>query len=150
MSEYHSQTTKWKDADCVVEGLIAAGYDRSVIEVHDQPVQLYDYQRSPTRYIDKTGDKANIIIRRHNIGYSSANDVGFKFNTTTGTYDAIVSEFDSSARNWGVNSTRMAKAKDGYTEARTMKTATQQGFKFLGRKVVIGKTQLQFLDPRSI
>lgn len=146
MSEYHAQTTKWKDPECIVEGLVAAGYDRSVIEVHEQPQQLIDYVGRRTTYLDPTGDRATIIVRRHNLGYSSGNDLGFRLNEKTGTYEAIVSEFDTSR--WGARSTNMKKAKAGYTEAVTMKTAKQKGFKYLGRKIVNGKVQLQFMDTR--
>lgn len=148
MSEYHSQTTKWKDKDCVVEGLIAAGYDRKDIEVHEVAQQLYDYHGRATTYLDKSGDKANIIIRRNRIGYGSANDIGFLFDKTTGTYKAIISEFDSGHSHWGPQSQRMKSARVGYTDAVSMKTAKAKGFKYLGTKMVDGRRQLQFMDPR--
>lgn len=148
MSEYHSQTTTWKDKDCVIAGLVAAGYREDQIEIHETPQQLFDYHGQRTRYLDPTGDQANIIIRRNNIGYGAANDFGLKWNEKTGTYDAIVSEYDSGRNHWGKNSDRMKAAKVGYTEARTIKTAKAQGFKFLRKEIVNGKPQLQFMDTR--
>lgn len=148
MSEYRATTTKFKDEECLVNALVESGYDRSVIEVHKEPQQLIDYVGRPTRYLDKNGDKANIIVRRRNIGYGSANDLGFKLNPATGTYDAIISEFDSSPRHWGPSSLRFKKLKVDYTEQVGIKTAKKNGFKFLGKKIVNGRVQLQWLDTR--
>jgi hypothetical protein len=109
---------------------------------------LIDYVGRPTRYLDENGDRANIIVRRQNIGYGSANDLGFKWNTATGTYDAIVSEYDSGSCHWGQNSLRFKKLKVEYTEQVGIKTAKKNGFKFLGKKAVNGKVRLQWLDTR--
>jgi Protein of unknown function (DUF1257) len=149
MSEYHITTTRFTDEECLVNALIASGYTREQIEVHKEPQQLIDYVGRPTRYLDKNGDKANIIIRRQNIGYGSANDLGFKWNTATGTYDAIVSEYDSGSRHWGMNSERFKKLKVDYTDQRAMKSARRQGFKFLGKTIVNGKPVLKFMDTRT-
>lgn len=149
MSEYHSQTTKFKDKECLISGLVQAGYDRSVIEDNATPQQLFDYHGRPTKYLDKNGDKAEIIVRRHNIGYGAANDLGFKWNAKTQTYDAIISNYDSADGNWGVSGPRMKNLKKGYGDAIAMKSAKRQGFKYLGKKVVDGKIQLQFMDTRA-
>jgi hypothetical protein len=148
MSEYRATTTKFKDEECLVNALVESGYDRRVIEVHKEPQQLIDYVGRPTRYMDPKGDKANIIVRRQNIGYGYANDLGFKWNTATGTYDAIVSEYDRDSRYWGPESLRFKKLKVNYTEQVGIKTAKKNGFKFLGKKVVNGKVQLQWMDTR--
>jgi Protein of unknown function (DUF1257) len=147
MSEYHSTTTKFNDEECLVNALVESGYTRDQIEVHKEPVQLFDYVGRATHYMDKNGDKANIIVRRQNIGYGSANDLGFRWNGKT--YDAIVSEYDSGSRHWGLNSQRFKKLKADYTEQRTMKTAKKQGFKFLGKQIVNGKPVLRFMDTRA-
>lgn len=148
MSEYHSQTTNFKDEDALVQSLVACGYKREDIEVHKDAVQLIDFQGRPTKYLDKSGDKANVIIRRHNIGYGSANDLGFKKNAD-GTYDAIVSQYDSGQGHWGAESSRMKALKTAYSETVLIKTAKKQGFKYLGKKIVNGKPQLQWLDTRA-
>ena len=149
MSEYRATITKFADQECLVNALVESGYDRNVIEVHKEPQQLIDYDGRPTHYLDKNGDRANIIIRRQNIGYGSANDLGFKFNAATQTYDAIVSEFDSGIRHWGKNSLRFKKLKVEYSEQVGLKAAKKAGFKFLGKKIVNNRVQLQWLDIRA-
>lgn len=141
MSEYHAQKTEYKDGACLVESLKEQGY--AEVEVHEVAQQLYDFQGRKTHYLDATGDKANIIVRRHIVG-GAANDLGFR-KTADGTFEAIVSQYDSSKHNkkW------FTELKKTYVEKVDMKTAKKHGFRFLGRKVVNGKIQLQFLDPRS-
>jgi hypothetical protein len=142
MSEYHSQTTNFRDRDCLVAALAEVGY--STVEVHEVGQQLIDFQGCPTQYLDKNGDKANVIVRRQHVG-SAANDLGFKLDPVTGSYSAIVSEFDS--RKHGT--TWFNGLKRAYTEKVAVKTAAKAGFRFLGKKVVNGKVQLQYLDTRA-
>ena len=141
MSEYHEQKTQYKDRDCLVAALGEQGYD--TVEVHEIAQQLFDFQGRATHYTNTEGDKANVIVRRHVIG-GAANDLGFA-KQADGTYSAIVSEFDTHKHNadW------MKSLKRHYTEKADMKLAKKNGLQFLGRKVVNGKIQLQFLDPRS-
>jgi hypothetical protein len=141
MSEYHSQKTAYKDRECLVQALNAQGYNE--VEVHDVAQQLYDWHGCKTSYLDATGDKANVIVRRHIVG-GAANDLGFRL-TADGTYEAIVSQYDSSKHNaeW------MKGLKRHYTEKTDMKTASKLGLKLLSRKVVNGKVQLKFMDRRS-
>lgn len=141
MSEYHSQQTQFKDGECLVGALNDMGY--KTVETHDVPQQLIDYCGRPTHYLDPNGDKANIIVRRHVVG-GAANDLGFK-KTADGTYEAIVSQYDHHKHNaeW------FKGLKKAYVERVDHKTAAKNGLRFLGRKVVNGKIQLQFLDPRS-
>jgi hypothetical protein len=149
MSKYRAQTTRFKDRDCLIGALKAAGYDESVIEVHEDPKQLYDYCNRPTTYTDPKGDKANIIIRRNNIGYGAANDLGFLFDKATGTYKAMVSAFDSGAHHWGANSPRMMATEQEYAMLATRKSLKKQGFKYLKTTMVNGKKQDQFLYLKS-
>lgn len=139
MSEYAAYKTAYKDVDCLKKALGDMGYKPSVIEEHEVPQQLYDYCGRPTHYLDKNGDKANIIVRRHNVG-GAANDLGF-VKTQDGTYSAIISAYDSGKH----SATWLNGLKKSYTEHTTMKTAKAQGLKFLGKKVVAGKVQLQFM-----
>lgn len=141
MSEYHAQKTEYKDGAALVEALKDSGY--AEVEVHDVATQLYDWHGRKTTYLDKSGDKANIIVRRHIVG-GAANDLGFR-KTADGTYEAIVSQYDSGKHNakWFQN------LKRSYVEKVDMKTAAKNGLRFLGRKVVNGKVQLRFMDPRS-
>lgn len=141
MSEFHAQKTSYKDVECLVSALKEQGY--AEVEVHEVAQQLYDWHGKKTFYLDKEGDKANVIVRRHIIG-GAANDMGFKRNAD-GTFDAIVSQYDSGKHNakW------FGQLKAKYAEKVDMKTAAKNGLRFLGRKVVNGKVQLQFLDPRA-
>jgi hypothetical protein len=149
MSEFRKTETKFTDRDILIDALVAAGYDRSVIEVYETPQQLYDYHGSATRYTDSAGDKANIIIRRHHIGYGSANDMGFKFNPETKTYDAMISDFDTGNNNWGPESPRMKATEVAYGDLKTKKTLLRNGFKFLGKEMVNGRLQVKYLDLRA-
>jgi len=141
MSEYRKSTTNCKDKECLIDALVEMGYKKEHIEVHDVPQQLYDYHGKPTHYIDRTGDKANIIVRRQFVG-GAANDLGFKLNPETGTYDAIISDYDSGRHNqkW------LSGLKVNYAEKNLIKTSKKMGFKYLGKKMVNGRIQLQWGD----
>lgn len=145
MSEYHQQKTIYKDAECLVGALNDQGY--ATVEVHEVAQQLFDYRGHATHYLDKNGDKANVIVRRHVVG-GAANDLGFK-READGTYSAIVSEFD----NYKHNADWMAELKQKYVERVDNKLAKKNGLQVLSRKVieVNGKKriQIQYLDPRS-
>jgi hypothetical protein len=149
LSEYRAQSTSFKDRECLVDALVAAGYTKDKIEVHETPQQLFDYRGNATRYVNKSGDKANIIIRRNNIGYGAANDLGFLWDETSKTYKAMVSAYDSSDSHWGANGSRMKTTEQQYAELKIAKTAKKMGFKYLGKKTVNGKTQVQYLDMRA-
>jgi hypothetical protein len=135
MSAYHTQKTQYKDRDCLIAALNAQGYKE--VEVHEVATNLYGYHG------DMRSQKANVIVRRKFVG-SAANDLGF-IKAADGTYSAIVSEFDSGKHDAGW----FTGLKKAYTEAVDMKTAAKQGFKFLGKKIVNGKVQLQFMDTRA-
>lgn len=135
MSAYHTQKTQYKDRDCLIAALNAQGYKD--VEVHEVATNLYGYHG------DMRAQKANVIVRRKHIS-SAANDLGF-VKSEDGTYSAIVSAFDS-----GKHDAQWFKGlKKAYTEARDMKTAAANGFKFLGKKIINGKVQLQFADTRA-
>lgn len=144
MSEYRKTQTNAKDPECLIAALVAMGYAREHIEVHEEAVQLFDYHGRATTYTDVKGDRANIIVRRQHVG-GAANDLGFKLNKTTGVYDAVISAYDRGKHNekW------LAGLKTNYSEGVTTKQAKKMGFKFLGKKVVDGKIQMQFLDTRA-
>ena len=145
MSEYHEQKTQYKDAECLIGALKDRGYD--TVEYHEVAQQLFDWHGNKTYYLDKSGDKANIIVRRHVVG-GAANDLGFT-RQADGTYSAIVSEYDSGKHNadW------MKALKQSYVERVDNKLAKKNGLQVLSRKVVEvnGKKriQIQYLDPRS-
>lgn len=135
MSAYHYQKTCYKDRDCLVEALGEMGYKN--VEVNDTAQNLYGYHG------DMRSQKANVIVRRCYVD-RSANDLGF-VKAEDGTYSAIVSSYDSGKHDaqWFLG------LKRAYTEKVDMKTARKSGLSFLGKKVVNGKTQLQFVDNRK-
>jgi len=143
MSEYRRSTTNCKDKECLIEALIEMGYKREHIEIHDVPQQLFDFQGHKTRYTDSSGDKANIIVRRQHVG-GAANDLGFSLNKSTGTYDAIISQYDSGKHNakW------LAGLKGNYSVANLVKTGRAQGLKYLGKERVGNQVQIKWMDPR--
>jgi len=68
---------------CALERM---GFKKEQIEVHNEAKNLYGYLG------DKRNQKANVIIRRKDVGLSS-NDLGFALKED-GTYEAIISDFD--------------------------------------------------------
>ena len=143
MSEFKKYPTEYKDKDCLKAALAEQGYTE--VEEHEQAQPLYDYHGRQTTYLDKTGDKANIIVRRKYVG-GAANDLGFK-KEADGTYTAIISQFDRGKHNvkW------MTDLKRHYNEKITAKEAKRQNLKpytvakeitVNGRKV----TRVQYLQ----
>src|SRR6185436_4451141 len=89
MSEYVKyDCSDITDDQTLIEALQQMGWNTSEIEVHQNPVTLYGYHN------DARPEKANIVIRRQNVG-SSSNDIGF-LKLDDGTYQPIVSEYDTS------------------------------------------------------
>lgn len=120
MSAYSKNKTVFKDRDCLVTALGEMGYKQEMIELHEgKGSQLIDYCGRPTKYLDATGDKANVIVRRKHVG-GAANDLGFKLEED-GTYSAIVSAYDTGKHNtkW------MTGLKAAYGEAVIRKTASK-------------------------
>lgn len=143
MSEFKKYPTEYKDKECLKAALAEQGYTQ--IEEHEQGQQLFDYHGRATTYLDKTGDKANIIVRRKYVG-GAANDLGFK-KEADGTYSAVISAFDRGKHNvqW------MTDLKRKYNEKITNKEAKRQNLKpytvakemvVNGRKV----TRVQYLS----
>jgi Protein of unknown function (DUF1257) len=136
MSAFHSLKTLFKDRDSLVAALHAQGY--TDVEVHDVAQSLTGYHG------DRRPQKANVIVRRQFVGAAS-NDLGWEWDAKSGTFTQHISDFDKGKHNpqW------CDRLKQSYTEGVTMKTAAKQGFKFLGKKIVAGRVQLQFLDGRA-
>jgi hypothetical protein len=76
MSAYKVIECKVKNPEHIVAGLIDMGIPRNQIEVHENPVSLYNYSGR------KTGQKANVVVRRENFKkYTKASynaDLGFE------------------------------------------------------------------------
>ena len=135
MSKYNRQKSQYNDRDCLVAALNEMGY--TDVEVHDEAVNLIGYHG------DVRPERAHIIVRRRYID-TAANDLGF-VREADGTYSAIVSDYDS--RKHGA--AWMTGLKKAYTEKRLIKHAASKGLKYLGKKVVNNKVQIQWMDTRS-
>ena len=134
ISAYLPFETEFNDEQC----LLAALADNDVrsyknVEVHEQPQNLIGYHG------DTRSQKANIIIRRSEIGGSS-NDIGFLKNAD-GKYTAIISDFDKGTH----NTKYMVGLKSAYAAARMHKEARRQGLKLKSDNVVNGKRVVKYL-----
>ena len=93
ISEYTIVNVEYTDPDCIKSALKELKYE---FEEHEEASHLYGYSG------DKRKEKANIIIRKKNVG-SAANDVGFR-KKANGQYELIISEYDRSGnKNQSVN-----------------------------------------------
>ena len=90
MSHYVECTPGFKDRESLIEALIAVGFDRSQIEIHEEAAPLYGYRG------DERPQRAHIVIRRQHVG-QAANDVGWE-RLPDGTYRAWISEYDQRHR----------------------------------------------------
>jgi len=126
MSEFVECKTKIKDRKALIDALIAIGFAESEIEIDEEAVHLYGYQG------DRREQKANVIIRKKNVGGSS-NDIGF-IKKDDGTYEAIISEFDrrsagKHAQKYGGYNERFLKdLSQNYTERLYTRVAKEKGY----------------------
>lgn len=138
MSAYTEQQTQITDADILKECLKEKGY--AEVEQHATAQPLVDFQGRQTKYLDKDGDKAEIIVRRKYVG-GAANDLGFK-KQADGTFAAVISQYDKHKHNdaW------MVDLKKNYAEKKIRKVAKTNGLTFVNRKVgQDGSFKLQFV-----
>lgn len=92
MSRYCIVETQFKDSGALINALMETGkWTIEQIEVYEIPQNLLGYCG------DIREQKAHIIIRRKHVGKAS-NDIGF-IRLEDGTYEAIVSEYDSKQYN---------------------------------------------------
>jgi len=114
--------TEFKNQEALIFALMETGlWQREQIEIYDEPQHLFGYRG------DLRQDKANIIIRRKNVGMSS-NDLGFIKNEDN-TYTAIISEFDKTKysehwtnklkQNYAFQAIRLQQEKRGRQVSRT-------------------------------
>lgn len=138
MSAYHTQSTCFEDEECLLKSLGEHGYERHMIEVHNEPQTLIDYCGKPRP------QKAHIIIRRKFVG-GAANDVGF-IRGANGKFEAIISSYDSSKHNakWMTGLTKT------YAEHALIKQAPRLGLRFIGKQInaKTGKPEIRFRASR--
>jgi len=142
MSQYTEQKTQITDAEILKDCLKEKGYE--TVEQHATPQPLVDFCGKQTKYLDPTGDKAELIIRRKFVG-GAANDIGFK-KGADGTFGAVISQFDKHKH----NAAWMADLKKRYARKKIMKSAKQAGLIFVGEKATkTGGYKLQFVKART-
>ena len=90
MSHYVECKPGFKDREALIEALVAVGFGRDQIEVHEQAAPLFGYRG------DERPQRAHIVIRREHVG-QAANDVGWE-RLPDGTYRAWISEYDARHR----------------------------------------------------
>jgi hypothetical protein len=90
MSHYVECQPGFKDREALIAALVAAGFERSQIEAHEQAVPLYGYRG------DERPQRAHVVIRRQHVG-PAANDVGWE-RLPDGSYRAWISEYDARHR----------------------------------------------------
>lgn len=90
MSHYVECNPGFKDQQALIEAIVAAGFERSQIEVHAETAALFGYHG------DERPQRAHIVIRREHVG-TAANDVGWE-RLPDGTYRAWISEYDGRHR----------------------------------------------------
>lgn len=122
MSMYCKIETQFRNPEALLCALIETGkWTAEQIEIHNEPQTLYGYRG------DARQERANIIIRRKDVGMSS-NDLGFIKNEDN-TYTAIISEFDKTKysehwtnklkQNYAFQAIRLQQEKRGRQVSRT-------------------------------
>jgi hypothetical protein len=71
VSHYVECKPGFKDQQALIEALVAVGFSREQIEVHEEAVPLFGYQG------DERPQRGHIVIRREHVG-QAANDVGWE------------------------------------------------------------------------
>lgn len=142
MSHYVDVKTSITDEECLTKALCRVEnghdcyhrtWDKSHIESHKQAMNLYGYKG------DMRTDKANVIIRRKNVGRAS-NDLGFVKNAD-GSYTAIISEFDG--RSMGFSSVWLQRLTTYYGVEKAKKEFKARGIKYTETTDEKGRVQLK-------
>ena len=123
MSHFSRFKTRFVDQASLCAALSDVGY--KTVEQHAEPVHLFGYRG------DWRADKANIVVRRQQIGIAS-NDIGF-LRQADGTYEAIISDYDKRrhddawlqklAQRYAVHATISSLTAQGYELAETVADA---------------------------
>ncbi len=121
ISEYSIVQLAMDDADCIVKALQELGYPA---QIHEVAQQLEGWHG------DKRKQKANIIIKRKDVG-SCANDVGF-LRKADGTYEMLISQFDKTASQGKKLTQDLLQL---YGKHRTLKQAAQMGYQVRSQSI---------------
>ena len=144
MSEFVECETKIKSQVALIEALVEQGWKKDQIEVHEEAQNLYGYQG------DRRQQKANIIIRKKNIGGSS-NDVGF-VKQKDGTFKLMVSAYDRGYhcrfnQNRGFNDAWLHDFTTTYNEKHLTRVGRKLGFQVKKKKKKNGMIVLTLVKP---
>jgi glutaredoxin len=137
VSHYNNFNTQITDPKALARALCRCksrnGYTftEAMIENHEIAVSLKGYQN------DIRQQTANVIIRRNHVGGSS-NDIGFA-KQGDGTYQAIISDFDSSyySKQW------LGHLQMHYNIEKTKISLDEKGIKYVETKDEKGRIQLR-------
>ena len=116
MSHYVECRPHFKDRQALMDALVAVGFTRAQIELHDEAVPLYGYRG------DERPQRAHIVIRREHVG-PAANDVGWE-RLPDGSYRAWISEYDQRHR---FNESLQNRIKQEYSVAVLSRQARSLG-----------------------
>jgi len=124
MSHYLNLRTNITDQEALVRALVRLGgcfnkWNKSDIESHNAAQNLYGYQG------DKRPQKAQVVIRRQNVGHA-ANDIGFE-RQADGTFRAHISEYDTGR---GYNSGWLGKLTTYYGVEKAKIELDAKGLKY--------------------
>ena len=133
MSHYTEVKTTYKDKECLLKALQEMKWDLTQIEVHKEATNLFGYRG------DMRSQKANIIIRKKNVG-SSSNDIGFLWNEKEKCYVSIISEYDESYK---YGATWQKKLKMSYAIAKTEKELRRRRIPFKKQVLPSGVVRLR-------
>jgi hypothetical protein len=122
VSKYLEMRTELKDERYLIEALRELGFEP---EVCPEGKPLFGYTG------DERPERAQIIIRRRQLD-SASNDIGFA-RDGSGTYQAIISEYD---RSIGFNEAWLGRVAQTYKERQTMAVAKAKGYVFKGKEII--------------
>lgn len=126
MSHYTRVRTRLTDGHVLVEALRAMGFKSP--ELHSLPQPLVGYRG------DRRNQTAEVIVRRKEVGRAS-NDIGFA-RRGDGTYEAIISEFDSRK----YNAAWLSRLDHAYAVAGVKQFARDGGFEIAETETEKGGT----------
>ena len=88
-------------------------------------------------FVDRfLGQTADIVIRKKYIGDGRiSNDVGFKYDNTSGTYKLVIGDFDNNTNRFDLR-----KLEHLYTEEKTIKELQKKGYNIIKHQRVNSKT----------
>ena len=137
MSKYKQIVTQFKNLESLKKALEDVGF--AGIEVAPNP-------KAPSLTLvgflgDARPEKASLRIPRRYVG-SLANDVGFAWNPKSRTYEAIISEFDSSAH---FDEGRLNHVKQRYAFHELVRSARIEGYEIGEATVVNGTVEFQLI-----